>query len=488
MPRRSHPRPSHEGRLYLAMVLVVSYYLFVGIVALLLASVPYWYHRATGRIRIDLLLGGPLSALILLVVGFPVRKPFEPPGPRIQTGQHPRLFEELRLIAKSVGEAPVQEVYLSPEMNAGVLEKARGGGAGRRKILVLGLPLLAVVRVSELRAILAHEYGHFSHGDTRLAARVFAIRDGLQEAANVFQESAVRWLFVTYAKAFLRATLAASRSHELEADALAASVAGAEALSRGLRAITAASASYPAFVGGVYLPLLKNGIGTPFIGGYRTFRTTPWIADAEQAAVDAAMNGKATSPYDSHPPLGERCDAIGILDPAPADSTDPPALDLLEDPEGLEPYTFIGLLRSPAIGKMAWLEWDQVPMKAYLPGWRASAARHGAWLRGTRVADLGDVIRTRRAPARKGSADARRTERGFDVAAAALIVTLVDSGWSISAPPGAPVRVFSGERSILPFEVCTSLGSGEMGPDGWRAMATALGIGNLTLDPGGATS
>ncbi len=40
---------------------------------------------------------------------------------------------------------------------------------GRRRVMVLGLPLIQVLTVSELEAVIAHEFGHYAGGDTRQA-------------------------------------------------------------------------------------------------------------------------------------------------------------------------------------------------------------------------------------------------------------------------------------------------------------------------------
>jgi hypothetical protein len=56
-------------------------------------------------------------------------------------------------------QAPPSEVYLVPEVNAWVTEV--GGRGGSKRIMGLGLPLLAVLDMSQLRAVLAHEFGHY---------------------------------------------------------------------------------------------------------------------------------------------------------------------------------------------------------------------------------------------------------------------------------------------------------------------------------------
>src|SRR5438046_2536125 len=114
--------------------------------------------------------GVPGRALLFCVIGIvviavsiiPWPRPFEPPGPLLNPAGQPRLFAELQSVAHAVGEAMPAEVYVSPEMNAGVLQR------GRRRVMVLGLPLMQALTVNEMRAVLAHEFGHYHGGDTSL--------------------------------------------------------------------------------------------------------------------------------------------------------------------------------------------------------------------------------------------------------------------------------------------------------------------------------
>ena len=54
----------------------------------------------------------------------------------------------------------------------------RGGvmGAGSRRVMGVGLPLLDLLTVPQFRAVLAHEFGHFVGGDTRLGPWIYKTR------------------------------------------------------------------------------------------------------------------------------------------------------------------------------------------------------------------------------------------------------------------------------------------------------------------------
>jgi Zn-dependent protease with chaperone function len=65
------------------------------------------------------------------------------------------------------------EVYLIPEVNAWVGQRGGFMGIGSRRIMGLGLPLLETLNVSQLEAVLVHEFGHYYRGDTRLGPWVY---------------------------------------------------------------------------------------------------------------------------------------------------------------------------------------------------------------------------------------------------------------------------------------------------------------------------
>jgi len=64
-------------------------------------------------------------------------------------------------------------------MNAWVAHRGGLMGLGARGIMGLGLPLLQTLTVSELRAVLAHEFGHYHGGDTKLGRFVYGTRTAI---------------------------------------------------------------------------------------------------------------------------------------------------------------------------------------------------------------------------------------------------------------------------------------------------------------------
>jgi Zn-dependent protease with chaperone function len=169
-------RPSLQGRAALAIALLVGFYLLaLGMVAILL-YIPFaadsYAHALTGRIGI-FCIGGAFA----IVRGiFPRRDRFEPPGPTISESEQPRLFATIREVAAATNQAMPAEVYFVPEVNAFVAQRGGLMGVGSRRVMGIGLPLLDSLTVGQFRAVIAHEFGHYYGGDTKLGPWVYKTR------------------------------------------------------------------------------------------------------------------------------------------------------------------------------------------------------------------------------------------------------------------------------------------------------------------------
>src|SRR5882672_9777974 len=148
---------SLRTRALLAVALTVGFYvLALGLIAALVAIV--FIPHVPGRVIGFCIFG----AILIAVAIVPRPSRFTPPGPMLNPAGQPRLFATLDEVARAVGEPMPAEVYITPEFNAGVLQR------GRRRVMVLGLQLMQVMSVSEMRAVLAHDFGHYHGGDTKL--------------------------------------------------------------------------------------------------------------------------------------------------------------------------------------------------------------------------------------------------------------------------------------------------------------------------------
>ena len=182
--------------------------------------------------------GGVILGITILWSLIPRRDKFQPPGAALQRSRHPRLFAELDRIAASLDEDMPNEVYLIPEVNAWVAERGIVG-AGSHRVMGIGLPLLGVLSVAQLRAVLAHEFAHYYGGDTRLGPWVYKTRAAMVRTFTALGKPSaalrvvMRFVLVAllyrlvivvlaaYWKLFLRCTQLISRRQEFRADELA---------------------------------------------------------------------------------------------------------------------------------------------------------------------------------------------------------------------------------------------------------------------------
>ncbi|MCU0429541.1 MAG: M48 family metalloprotease [Cytophagaceae bacterium] len=186
--------------------------------------------------------------------------------------QQPELFKMIREIVNEVGTHFPKKVYITAEVNATVFYDSSFWSMffPIRKNLQIGLGLINVVTREELKAILSHEFGHFSQRSMKVGSYVYHVN---QIIYNVLFDNASydrmieRWaslssyfsIFVALAntinqgikwilrKLYLvvnKSYLALSREMEFHADAVAASITGYKPLQESLLRLSMADQAY----------------------------------------------------------------------------------------------------------------------------------------------------------------------------------------------------------------------------------------------------
>ncbi|MBI3270106.1 MAG: M48 family metallopeptidase [Planctomycetes bacterium] len=481
--------PSLLWRIVLAIVLMLGFYVLALSIVGGLLFLPYAEWQYAHRIHPKLAIACLVGAGVVLWAILPRFDHFEPPGPRLLARDHPRLFEELVRTARQVAQEMPAEVYLLPAVNAFVTERGGVMGLGSRRVMGIGLPLLQTLSVRELRGVLAHEFGHFHGGDTKLGPWIYKTRGAIGRAVGALseQKSALGYPFVWYGMLFVRITNAVSRRQELAADRLAVSVAGSKAFASGLRTVHGVAEAFDAYLEQEYLPVLNAGLRPPVGDGFGQFLRAGYVAGII-AKVTAKELERAVDPYDSHPPLAERLAAVeGLAGGEGSDGT-APAISLLDHVPEVEAQLLVTATGDRKIAKFPQVAWQEVGERFYVPLWQRGCAERRAALSGLTpvclpglVPKLGEIGRSFVEP----SASDRDAERAaITTFGAAFALALRRGGWRLSCLPGEPVRLERDGEALEPFDILPKLAAKTLAPEAWLRRCASLQIETLDLAPG----
>ena len=239
---------SLAGRAVVAVLLTIGFYGLALVIVALLLFLVYAQVQYANRINVRLTLACIITAGVILWSILPRIDRFTPPGPRLEPEKNPDLFREVNDIARQVEQKLPDDVYLIPQVNAFVAQRGGLMGIGSRRIMGIGLPLLQTLTIPQFRAVVAHEFGHFYGGDTKLAPWIYKTRQSIIRTVMGLGDSWLQFLFRGYAKMFLRVTQGISRNQEFVADRLAARIAGSRPSVDGLRAIAGSAPAFGAFM------------------------------------------------------------------------------------------------------------------------------------------------------------------------------------------------------------------------------------------------
>lgn len=199
----------------------------------------------------------------------------------LKRSEQPRLFEDLDRLADRAGAPRPHRVFVTARVNASVFYDLTVLNLlfPSRKNLEIGLGLVNALTLGELHAVLAHEFGHFAQRSMavgrwayvaqQIAGHLVARRDILDDFLSGlsrfdFRVAWVGWILsvIVWAirslveQAFRGVELierALSREMELQADLVAVSVTGSDALIHALHKLQAADDSWDrtlGFIGG----------------------------------------------------------------------------------------------------------------------------------------------------------------------------------------------------------------------------------------------
>src|SRR5574341_159627 len=260
---RPEPDPSTSAlrrRALTAVALLVGFYLLAfGTVAAIVVGLVVAVK--SGHFRFNLLPLAFAALAILRGVFYLDRDKGSLPPVRVETTPEtqPELWAEVRAVGDALGAPHPQEIHVVHDANAFVYQESRLLGLRPGKVVMgIGMPLLGVLPVGQLRAVLAHEFGHVSGGDMRLGPVVYRVRSSLLRVVESLGDGLLGKAFAAYFRMFMRLTMAVSRAQELAADAGAVRLAGREATATALRNIAIIDGAFDLVMDEYAVPLLRQ--------------------------------------------------------------------------------------------------------------------------------------------------------------------------------------------------------------------------------------
>jgi Zn-dependent protease with chaperone function len=217
-------------------------------------------------------VGSAFLAVFMWKALFFVQNRFAVDGIEVTASDQPRLFAFINRLADEAGAPRAHRVFLSPRVNAAVFYELTALNLlfPSRKNLEIGLGLVNAISLGELKAVLAHEFGHFGQRSMavdrwvyvaqQIAGAIIAKRDALDAFLRGLSGIdlriawvgwllslivwSIRSLMETVFRIVVLAQRALSREMELQADLVAVSLTGSDALIHALHRLSVADEAW----------------------------------------------------------------------------------------------------------------------------------------------------------------------------------------------------------------------------------------------------
>ncbi|MBO0698619.1 MAG: M48 family metalloprotease [Zavarzinella sp.] len=253
------------GGLFLFLALYLALIGWAGVFGYQAATIPLEEGNVRSIIWLVVMkFGGPLAAGLFclflvkgLFKGHTVKRSNHVP---LAEEDHPELFAFIRRVYQDAGAPAPRRVVVSPDVNAALVYDTSllNLVVPPDKDLLIGLGLVNVVNLAEFKALLAHEFGHFSQKSVGLGSYLYVAnqvmhdviysRDALDRFVDRWADldvrvafpalglkavlAGVRWVLGALYHGLNLLHLSLSRQMEFNADNVAISLTGSDALIR----------------------------------------------------------------------------------------------------------------------------------------------------------------------------------------------------------------------------------------------------------------
>lgn len=281
---------------------------------------PFAAPIALGALFVNNMFIGAVATLAIVLLIWMTRPGYSADGKCVERHGSPELYAALDDLRAKLDVGPRLDVRLDDEFNAGARE-ARGlfGVIGNRRVLTIGVPLLALLGEAEIRAVIAHEFGHFSRRHGRFGHWLYQAHLGwLSHAEQIDSESSMldragARFAESFVPAFNRRAMVWSRRCEYEADTDAARAVGGEALVSALARLDL----FDRWLRNVFPRTVRDWQCSepmpPEDFLERMIAEFDKAPSDELATIEARESSRAGDDWrDTHPRLAERAAALGV--------------------------------------------------------------------------------------------------------------------------------------------------------------------------------
>ena len=287
---------------------------------ILIVALSYWVTALwTNRFypKLILIAGGLAVVGIIAVVRAIFKKSdltFDVEGALLSPEGAPRFYDELKAICHKVDTAPPDQVLVGIDDNFFVTEvpvRVNGKLLGGRTLFA-SLSLLKQMHVAEADGVLAHELAHFSGSDTFYSKKIAPLLAAYQRYLEALYQGGIGrvvFYFMHCFRSLFELSLGKrSREREFRADRIAAEITSPRDVAGALLRTTA----YSKF---------RNDIQQKLFEQQRVLETTNIAGQIAEGFSTAAVRFaaehdigelKSSHPFDSHPPLAARLEAVGV--------------------------------------------------------------------------------------------------------------------------------------------------------------------------------
>ena len=272
---------SYRTQIILNLIAIILFFvlfvlMIVGAALLLEAAITYPlsydYTKWELLLKVGVIAMSAMLLLFLLKFLFKRHNTNNPMNVEITEAEHPKLFEFIRTLSQEVGAPFPKKIFVNHEINASVFYNSTILSLffPVKKNLLIGLGLVNSINLSEFKAVLAHEFGHFAQSSMKLGSYVYMAnriiydmvyeRDRWDDLLDRWKETDIRlsifaWLLspiIWLVRLFLNLLFnglnamhsALSRQMEYNADLVAVSVTGSNQIINALYKMGLTSQSY----------------------------------------------------------------------------------------------------------------------------------------------------------------------------------------------------------------------------------------------------